>query len=86
MLESRGLSRGVSGESEACGLVVQREVRKGLSRGVSGERETVWNMCAYLEYLRGRDEMHVTDDGVVRVLLVKANANTKALTVEVSYL
>ena len=26
--------------------------------------------------------MHVTDHGVVRVLLVKANANTKALTVE----
>jgi hypothetical protein len=46
----------------------------------------VWNMCSYLEYYRGRDEMHVTDHGVVRVLLVKANANTKALTVEVSYL
>jgi len=30
--------------------------------------------------------MHVTDHGVVRMLLVKANANTKALTVEVSYL
>ena len=51
---------------------------------VSGERETVWNTCAFLEYLHGRDEMHVTDHGVVRVLLVKANANTKALTVEVS--
>ena len=49
---------------------------------VSGERETVWNTCAFLEYLHGRDEMHVTDHGVVRVLLVKANANTKALTVE----
>jgi hypothetical protein len=49
---------------------------------VSGERETVWNTCAFLEYLHGRDEIHVTDHGVVRVLLVKANANTKALTVE----
>jgi hypothetical protein len=49
---------------------------------VSGERETVWNTCAFLEYLHGRDEMHVTDHGLVRVLLVKANANTKALTVE----
>ncbi len=49
---------------------------------VSGERETVWNTCAFLEYLHGQDEMHVTDHGVVRVLLVKANANTKALTVE----
>ena len=53
---------------------------------MSGERETVWNTCAYLEYYHGRDEIHVTDDGVVRVLLVKANANTKALTVEVNYL
>ena len=42
----------------------------------------MWNTCAVLEYLHGRDEMHVTDHGVVRVLLVKANANTKALTVE----
>ena len=46
----------------------------------------MWNTCAFLEYLHGRDEIHVTDHGVVRVLLVKANANTKALTVEVSYL
>jgi hypothetical protein len=37
-----------------------------------------------LEYYLGRDEIHVTRDGVVRVLLVKVNANTKALTVEVS--
>ena len=51
---------------------------------VSGERETVWNTCAFLEYYHGRDEIHVTPHGVVRVLLVKANANTKALTVEVS--
>ena len=52
---------------------------------VSGERETVWNTCAFLEYYHGRDEIHVTPQhGVVRVLLVKANANTKALTVEVS--
>ena len=57
---------------------------RALTRAVSGERETVWNTCAYLEYYHGRDEIHVTDDGVVRVLLVKANANTKALTVEVS--
>jgi hypothetical protein len=42
-------------------------------------------MCSYLEYYGGRDEMLITDHGVVRVLLVKANANTKALTVEVSY-
>jgi hypothetical protein len=46
----------------------------------------VWNTCAFLEYYHGRDEIHVTEHGVVRVLLVKANANTKALTVEVSYL
>ncbi len=46
----------------------------------------MWNTCAFLEYYHGRDEIHVTDHGVVRVLLVKANANTKALTVEVSYL
>ena len=47
----------------------------------------MWNTCAFLEYYHGRDEMHVTPEhGVVRVLLVKANANTKALTVEVSYL
>ena len=51
---------------------------------VSGERETVWNTCSFLEYCHGRDEIHVTDHGVVRVLLVKANANTKALTVEAS--
>ena len=44
----------------------------------------MWNTCSYLEYYHGRDEIHVTDLGVVRVLLVKANANTKALTVEVS--
>ena len=44
----------------------------------------MWNTCAFLEYYHGRDEIHVTPDGVVRVLLVKANANTKALTVEVS--
>jgi len=51
---------------------------------VSGERETVWNTCAFLEYYLGRDEIHVTKHGVVRVLLVKVNANTAALTVEVS--
>jgi hypothetical protein len=57
---------------------------RALTRAVSGERETVWNTCCFLEYYHGRDEIHVTDHGVVRVLLVKANANTKALTVEVS--
>ena len=57
---------------------------RALTRAVSGERETVWNTCAYLEYYHGRDEIHVTEHGIVRVLLVKANANTKALTVEVS--
>jgi ankyrin repeat protein len=46
------------------------------------ECETVWNSCAFLEYVRGRDTLHVTEWGVVRVLLVKINANTKALTVE----
>jgi ankyrin repeat protein len=35
-----------------------------------------------LEYIRGRDEVHVTEYGLVRVLRVKINANTKALTVE----
>jgi hypothetical protein len=59
---------------------------RALTRAVSGERETVWNTCAFLEYYHGRDEIHVTPDGVVRVLLVKANANTKALTVEVTWL
>jgi hypothetical protein len=45
----------------------------------------VWNTCSYLEYLHGRDVIHVTPQhGVVRVLLVKVNVNTKALTVEVS--
>ena len=45
----------------------------------------MWNTCAYLEYLHGRDVIHVTPQhGVVRVLFVKVNANTKALTVEVS--
>jgi hypothetical protein len=44
----------------------------------------VWNTCAFLEYCHGRDEIHVSTHGVVRVLLVKANANTKALTVEVT--
>jgi hypothetical protein len=58
---------------------------RALTRAVSGERETVWNSCAYLEYLYGRDEIHVTPQhGVVRVLLVKINANTQAPTVEVS--
>ena len=56
----------------------------GLTKAVSGERETVWNTCAYLEYLHGRDEIRVTKWGVVRVLKVKPNANTKALTVEVT--
>ena len=51
---------------------------------MAGERETVWNTCAYLEYLHGQDEIRVTKWGVVRVLKVKPNANTKALTVEVS--
>ncbi len=46
----------------------------------------MWNTCSYLEYYHGRDEIHVTPYGVVKVLLVKANANTKALTVEVSCL
>jgi hypothetical protein len=35
-----------------------------------------------LEYIRGRDEVHVTEHGLVRVLHVKINASTKALTVE----
>jgi hypothetical protein len=46
------------------------------------ERETVFNTCSFLEYVRGVDTVHVTDSGVVRQLLVKINANTKALTVE----
>ena len=57
---------------------------RALTKAVSGERETVWNTCAYLEYLHGRDEIRVTQWGVVRVLKVKPNANTKVLTVEVS--
>ncbi len=45
----------------------------------------MWNTCAYLEYLHGRDKILVTPQhGVVRVLFVKVNANTKALTVEES--
>jgi hypothetical protein len=46
------------------------------------ERETVFNTCSFLEYERGMDTIHVTEWGVVRQLLVKINANTKALTVE----
>ena len=46
------------------------------------ERETVFNTCSFLEYERGMDTLHVTEWGVVRQLLVKINANTKALTVE----
>jgi len=46
------------------------------------ERETVFNTCAFLEYVRGRDTIHVTEWGVVRQLLVKINTNTKSLTVE----
>ena len=46
------------------------------------ERETVFNTCSYLEYVRGRDAIHVTEYGLVRVLLVKVNANSKALTIE----
>ena len=57
---------------------------RALTCAVSAERETVWNTCAFLEYCHGRDEIHVSTHGVVRVLLVKANANTKALTVEVT--
>jgi hypothetical protein len=49
---------------------------------ISGERETVWNTSAYLEYYHGRDEIRVTQWGVVKILHVKVNSNTKALTVE----
>jgi hypothetical protein len=42
----------------------------------------VWNSSAYLEYLHGRDEIRFTQWGLVKILHVKANSNTKALTVE----
>ena len=42
----------------------------------------MWNSSAYLEYLHGRDEIRVTQWGLVKILHVKANSNTKALTVE----
>ncbi len=42
----------------------------------------MWNSSAYLEYLHGRDELLVTEWGLVKILHVKANSNTKALTVE----
>ena len=66
------------------GLLPELNHVRALTRAVSGERETVWNTCAFLEYYLGRDEIYVTKHGVVRVLLVKVNANTAALTVEVS--
>ena len=34
---------------------------------MSGERETVWNSSAYLEYLHGRDEIRVTQWGLVKI-------------------
>ncbi len=42
----------------------------------------MWNTSAYLEYYHGRDEIRVTQWGVVRILHVKVNSNTKAQTVE----
>ena len=42
----------------------------------------MWNSSAYLEYLHGRDQIRVTQWGLVKILHVKANSNTKALTVE----
>ncbi len=42
----------------------------------------MWNSSAYLEYLHGRDEIRVTQWGLVKILHVKANSNTKALTVK----
>jgi len=47
------------------------------------EEETCWNACSYLEYVEGKDEVHVTDGGgVVKILFVKTSANSKAQTIE----
>ena len=46
------------------------------------EQEEVWNACSHLENQRGKEEMHMTEWGAVRILAVKANANTRAMTIE----
>jgi hypothetical protein len=48
---------------------------RALTRAVSGEDEMVLNFCTFLEYVSGNDEIHVTEHGLVTVLLVKATSN-----------
>ena len=47
-----------------------------------GEQETLFNACAYLEALRGKGEILMTEWGPVRIILVRVNANGRAQTVE----
>jgi hypothetical protein len=46
------------------------------------EKETLINACSFCEYIRGNDEIRMTQWGPVRVLHVKVNANSRAETRE----
>ena len=62
------------------------EVDKGADIGPFSqypkETETVWNACSYIQNLRGRQEMIATEWGPVLVLNVRANANSRMMTIE----
>ena len=47
----------------------------------AGEREVLWNPQAFLEPTGG-SELVITDKGVVELLKMRANANTRAATIE----
>merc|ERR550532_2561632 len=48
-----------------------------------GEEETLWNSCSYMEASKGREQWHITKEGlVVKIVEVKMNASGRAFTVE----
>lgn len=47
-----------------------------------GEEETLWNAYSYMEPLRGKEHIIITDSGPVKLVPIKMNANGRALTVE----
>jgi hypothetical protein len=46
------------------------------------EKEMLWNPLSFLEYQKGKDQVRLTEFGLVKIIVVKVNANGHAQTVE----
>lgn len=82
-LEYSGAAKGLAGTVLAIEMseVDQGAVIKEFSQ-YPGEEEILWNACSYMEALKGKEELKLTEWGPVKVMHIKMNASGRAMTVE----